>query len=656
MKYVLLAGVLLSQFAHAQLVYPAAKKITQIETRFGAVIEDPYKWMENASDPDLWSWIEEQKELTANSLDAVLHDSFTARVVAYRKIKEEQTKLTDPKAPNISAIPLPSDEMERRQSVIKWQSSYNLKSNVFQKESAKFKAEAKQVGGGDLTRVVVSKKDDNSLVDVLIVKFYTFVTWADDDSFYYVSDLDERIGGGKPGLFKHTVGDIQSEDKLLLKGKGSTSSITVHQVGDSFYAEVDNKIGSLQLATGKVSNVYPIDGQIVEVNDAPENTATILSFKNANNGELHKLRLRDGERSPFLKEQNFVISRTKRLDNKKTFIIGLSDGSHVAGIHEDSEVKMLDLNNGTIDFSLKENVFKLGLDTYTQPRRVFNYDIASGELKQLANQNFPIEVEAEKIYYTAANGQQASMWVMRKKGVALSAKSPTILYGYGGFSASITPAFGMYESLPWMEKGGVFVVVTLPGSNDYGVSWYEAARVGNRTVAWDSFALAGKELIKRGWTSSDHLGMLGASNGGTLVAGALQRHSDVFKAAVPLVGVMDLINFTLFSAGKYWTNDYGNPFVESDFRAMYPLSPYHNLEKRNYPATMVMTAEFDDRVAPMHSYKYLARLQEYHTSNAPILLYNKEWGGHARASGSERESSRYVGAYYTFFAQQLGLP
>jgi prolyl oligopeptidase len=268
---------------------------------------------------------------------------------------------------------------------------------------------------------------------------------------------------------------------------------------------------------------------------------------------------------------------------------------------------------------------------------------------------YPVDVEARKIFYTASNGEKASMWVMTKKGIDLKPSTPLILYGYGGFRVSITPAFGIYESLSWLEKGGAFAVVTLPGSLDYGESWYQIARVGGRINSFDSFALAAKELFARGWTSPEHIGMMGASNGGTLTAGTLQRHSDIFKAAVPIVGVMDLLNFTLFTAGKYWMNDYGNPFVEADFRAIYPLSPYHNIQKREYPATMVMTAEFDDRVVPMHSYKYLARLQEMNTSNQPILLYHKEWGGHARASGSSKQSSRFVAAFYTFFSQQLGL-
>lgn len=655
MKSVLITGLFLSQLAHAQLLYPEAKKIPTVETRFGVAISDPYKWMENPSDADLWSWVEAQKETTASYLDSALHDELTERVADYRKIRAEQTKITDSTTKAASDLPLPSSELDsRRSSFIKWETTYNLK-NAVKKESTLYKVEAKAVGGGDLTRLVITQKSDNKLMDVLYVKFFTFIAWADDENFYYVSDLDERLGGGKPGLFRHKVGDVQSEDKLLLSGKTSTSSLTVHQLGSSFYVQLDGTIGSLQLSTGKVTNTLPLAGDVIEMNDAPENTATILTFTDANNGKLEKLRLRDGERSAFLSEQAFVLQRTKRLDADRTLLLGLLDGANVVGIIEGSSVSLLDLKDGSIDFSVKDGVVKLGLDTYATPRRTFTYDLASRELKESAKQVFPIEVDAEKVDYTAANGQKASMWVMRKKGVALTSKTPTILYGYGGFKASITPAFGMYESLPWMEKGGAFVVVTLPGSLDYGMSWWDVARVGNRTVAWDSFALAGKELIKRGWTSKDHLGMLGASNGGTLVAGTLQRHSDTFKAAVPLVGVMDLLNFTLFTAGKYWTNDYGNPFTKSDFEAMLPLSPYHNLEKRDYPATMVMTAEFDDRVVPMHSYKYVARLQEMNTSKAPILLYNKEWGGHARASGSDRESSRYVGAYYTFFAQQLGL-
>jgi prolyl oligopeptidase len=665
MKLLFILTLAVSSFAHAQWVYPVAKKIPQVETRFGALIEDSYKWMENSSDPDLWDWIDQQKELTSATLDANVLDAFAARVLEIRKIQKEQNDITNA-ASTVAPRPVtPWDEEDlssfgRKESrFIKWETTETgMKSNEVKAESATYKIEVKAVASGDLLRVAIMQKADNKLVDVLMVKFYSFITWADDNSFYYVSDMDERIGGGTPGLFKHTVGEVQSEDKLLFRGKSSSSYLTLHQVGKRFFAEVDGVVSSIQLASGKISNSFAVKGEIVEMIEAPEFEAIVLTFTNANFGQFEKLRLRDGQRSLFVKEQDFVLATSKKLNDDASLVIGLKDGSHVAGIYSAAtqSMNMLPLNDGTITFaSFKDDLLKLTHETFSTPRKVYSYQLSSGKLDVLASQSFPIEVEAEKVIYTATNGQPAAMWVMKKKGLKLTSKTPTILFGYGGFRVAITPSFGIYESMSWMEKGGVYVVVTLPGSLDYGNSWYEVARVGGRTHAWDSFALAAKELYRLGYTSADHCGIMGASNGGTLTAGTLQRHSDVFKAAVPLVGVMDLFNFTLFTAGKYWTEDYGNPFKENDFKAMLPLSPYHNIEKRDYPATMVMTAEFDDRVVPMHSYKYLAKLQEFNTSDAPILLYNKEWGAHGRTSGSARESSRYVSAYFTFFAQQLGL-
>ena len=664
MKSLLIAVLFLSQFAHAQLGHPVAKKIPQIETRFGVLIEDSYKWMENPSDPDLWDWIGEQKTFTNNYLDANLLDAFAARAIEFRKIQKEQNEITAAASVNSLKPALPWDEndplnFEKKDSrVIRWKSfKKSLKSNVTKDESTTYAISAKAVASGDLQRVVITQKSDKQLVDILHVKFFSFVAWADDNSFYYISDMDQQIGGSRPGLFKHTVGEVQSEDQMLLSGKSAASDLTIHEVGKRFFVEVDGLIGSIQLATGKVTNHHIVDGEIIDINETPEIEATVLNFKKTNFGELYKLRLRDGDRRQFVKEQDFVLQKAKQLTDENTVITGLKDGSEVVGIFNPlGVVKMIDLSEGSVGVvDYNDDVLKLSHETFSSPKKIYSYKISTGELSVLANQVFPVDVEAEKIIYTASNGQPASMWLMKKKGTKLTAKTPTILFGYGGFRVSTTPAFGIYESLSWMEKGGVYVVVTLPGSLDYGESWYQLARVGGRTHAWDSYALAAKELYRLGYTSVEHCGIMGASNGGTLTAGTLQRHSDTFKAAVPMVGVMDLLNFTLFTAGKYWTNDYGNPFTENDFKAMFTLSPYHNIEKRDYPATMVMTAEFDDRVVPMHSYKYLARLQEYNTSDAPILLYNKEWGGHGRASGSARESSRYVAAYFTFFAQQLGL-
>lgn len=668
MRSLLIAALLISTSLKAQ-TYPLAKKITQTEVRFGVRIEDPYKWMENPSDPDLWDWIEEQKAHTAQHLDADLMDQFSKKILEIRKLQREQDKLLDSYAPVMlgASRPTPSvgEEHLIRSRFINWQqeglTSPRLKSLVQESgpktESTLYKIEVKAVHNGDLQRVAISQKSDNKLVDVLLVKFYTFIAWADENSFYYISDLDERIGGGRPALFRHIVGEVQSEDQLLVVAKTPASSLTIHKVGSRFFLETDGTIGSLQLSSGRITNIHSLNGEVLEMVERPETFAVVRSFVKADMGELIRLRMRDGERSTLLESQNFVAQTTRHLEEKGVLVIGLKDAANVAYfLNTKNVLKQLSLEDGTITFSkYQDGKVRLVHQTLGEPKALYSYTLATGELELLTKQNFSIELVQEKIYYTASTGQPASLYLLRKKGTELNTKTPTILFGYGGFEVSITPTYAIYECIPWLERGGVLAVATLPGSLDYGKSWYEVAKVGGRIHSWDSFALAAKELYNRGWTSAEHLGVLGASNGGTLVAGALQRHSEVFKAAVPIVGVMDLLNFTLFTAGKYWTDDYGNPFVEKDFRAIFPLSPYHNIERRQYPATMVMTAEFDDRVVPMHSYKYLSRLQEYNTSANPILLYNKEWGGHGRASGSDRESSRYVAAFYTFFAQQLGL-
>ncbi|MGE3608261.1 MAG: prolyl oligopeptidase family serine peptidase [Bacteriovoracaceae bacterium] len=661
MKYLYIAALLSSQVTFAQFRYPVAKKIPQIETRFGEMIEDPYKWMENPSDPDLWNWISLQKKFTSNYLDLNYFYSFKSKIIEFKTIRDQQeliTKVEDAEKSSTST-PNPDFLFENQDQPIKvWSSSQKVsKISKVLKESPLYQIEEKAVAGGDIKRLIVTQKSDNKLKDILLIKFNTIVGWASEESFYYISDRDDKNAGGKPGLYLHIVGNAQAEDQLLLSGTKASSEIEVHQIGDKSFVEVDNTISSIQLETGKISNTQSFDGTILEITDSPQIEATILSYKNSNNGELTKLRLRDGQRRPFLKDLNFTILKTKRLIDDTTLIIGVNDGAQVAGIYkEGSPIQMLDLTDGTIEFkTFKDGILKITHETFSSPKKLFSYNLETKELKVEASQTFPLEVQAEKIKYLASNGQEASMWLMRKKGVTLNSQTPTIFYGYGGFRVSVSPTFGIYESLAWMDKGGAFVVVTLPGSLDYGNSWYDLAKVGGRIHPWDSFALAAQELYKRGISSPEAAGIMGASNGGTLTAGTLERHGELFKAAVPIVGVMDLINFPLFTAGKYWTEDYGNPFTEKDFNAIYPLSPYHNLKKKNYPATMVMTAEFDDRVVPMHSYKYLARLQEYNTSNNPILLYSKEWGGHSKDSGPIGQRLNFLTAYFTFFAQQLGL-
>lgn len=657
---------LLAFWSSSVLACEAPKKINQLETRFGVALVDDYKWMENASDPDLWSWIEVQQNCTLKSFNEARFQSLIERVLHYRKIVEEQNEVTDldlEAAPLRAAQPLDFEsQLQKKKAFYRWKSkrqafkSGRVFSSALSKESDRFSVQNKSIYGGDLRRIIIAQKSDSKVADFLLVKFFTLVGWLNDETFYYLTDQDERLGGGRSVLAKHTVGTPQSEDEVVYKGKTAVSDITIHQIGDQTFLETDGKIGRFQLQQGILEAPLELKGTIAEISDLSGIQAQVVSFEKANYGELVSLNLATGERVALIPEQKFVLESSVELGPRVHLLIGLKDAAHVAAIWNNGSVEEISaLSNGTITYlDHNDSEVLLSYETYSMPKAVYSYSYGTGKLELLAQQAFPIELEAERIFYTTSTGKQGPIWVVKKKGISLTATTPIILYGYGGFRVSITPAFGMYETLPWLEQGGAFAVATIPGSLDYGEDWYQVARVGGRKHSFDSFANAARELISRGWTSSEHLGMMGASNGGTLVAGTLERHSDLFKAAVPLVGVMDILNFPMFTAGKYWTEDFGNPFVESEFNQMLEWSPYYKISRKSYPATMVMTAEFDDRVVPMHSYKYAAKLQEMNTSGAPVFLYNKEWGAHGRVSGSSRESSRFVSAIYTFFGQQLG--
>ncbi len=672
-------SVFLLQTVKAGLDYPQAKKIPQTELRFGALIEDPYKWMENPSDPDLWDWIQGQQNFTLNQIEKSRRDFFNQRLTYYRKIRAEQEKNTTDVinswksdsffqfSQNSTPSNLFDHQYLRSQPPIRlkdWTAPQFTKSDVVPKPLYKLKTEA--FYSGDLQRVIISKADTNEVVDILIVKFYEFIEWADEKSFYYITDHDERMGGGRRGLYLHTIGEIQSEDKLLVGAPTHTASLTIHKIQKRFFIEVGYQllgisksyIANLELSSGKQSNKIPLKGPIRSLFDDKDPSVIELNYADANYGQLDLIRLRDGKRTLFLEAQKFVIEDVDHVQKNYFLVHGIAEGFKVLmTVNPKREAKLVErLNEGHIDIvGTKDLAIRLAYQTMGEAKKIYQLNLETNELTLLTYQNLGLELEWKSITYQATNRQSTPLWVVHKKGQEISTKTPMILYGYGGYRITITPTFGLLESLPWLEKGGAIAVADLPGSITYGASWHELARAGGRVHSWDSFALAAQELIRRGWTSSEHLGILGGSNGGTLVAGTMQRHRKLFKAAVPLVGVMDLLNFPMFTAGKYWTYDFGNPFEEKDFRAIYPLSPYHNLQNQDYPATLVMTAEFDDRVVPFHSFKYLARLQELNTSSSPMLLYTKEWGAHGRISGSPRENLEYMVTMYAFFAQHLGL-
>jgi len=292
--------------------------------------------------------------------------------------------------------------------------------------------------------------------------------------------------------------------------------------------------------------------------------------------------------------------------------------------------------------------------SFTQPSSIYKYDIESGEseLYQRPDVKFnPEEYETRQVFYKSKDGTKIPMFITHKKGIELNGKNPTYLYGYGGFNISLTPRFSTSRIL-WLENGGIYAQPNLRGGGEYGEDWHNAGTKMQKQNVFDDFIAAGEYLIKEGYTSSEYLAIAGGSNGGLLVGATMTQRPKLAQVAFPAVGVMDMLRYHKFTAGAGWASDYGTSEDSKEmFEYLYNYSPLHNLEEGvEYPATMVTTADHDDRVVPAHSFKFAATLQETHKGDNPVLIRIETDAGHGAGTPIsktiEQQADKYAFAWY----------
>jgi prolyl oligopeptidase len=295
--------------------------------------------------------------------------------------------------------------------------------------------------------------------------------------------------------------------------------------------------------------------------------------------------------------------------------------------------------------------------SYNAPPTIFRYDMKTGKstLFRKAGVKFdPSQYEVKQVFYNSKDGTRVPMFITYKKGLKLDGTNPTILYGYGGFNISSTPGFSVAR-VPWLEMGGVYAVANIRGGAEYGKSWWaNGARLKKQNV-FDDFIAAGEWLIANNYTSNSKLAIQGGSNGGLLVGAVLNQRPDLFGAALPAVGVMDMVRFTEFTVGAAWKSDYGDPKDATDFKALYAYSPLHNIKAgTKYPATLVTTSDHDDRVFPAHSFKYTATLQEAQAGSAPVLIRIETRAGHGAGKPTTKQIQEQADIY-AFLVKSLGM-
>ncbi|MEO6260777.1 MAG: prolyl oligopeptidase family serine peptidase, partial [Thermoanaerobaculia bacterium] len=295
--------------------------------------------------------------------------------------------------------------------------------------------------------------------------------------------------------------------------------------------------------------------------------------------------------------------------------------------------------------------------SFATPTSVYRYNVATGEKQLLFRARVamnPNDFEVKQVFYTSKDGTKVPMFLSYRKGLKLDGNNPTLLYGYGGLNISMTPSFSV-SRLVWMQMGGVYAVANLRGGSEYGEAWHEAGTKLKKQNVFDDFIGAAEWLIKNKYTRSEKLAVQGGSNGGLLVGAAMTQRPELFGAALPAVGVMDMLRFNKFTAGRYWVDDYGSSDDAGEFKALYAYSPYHNIRKgKSYPPTLITTADTDDRVVPGHSFKFAAAIQEAQTGPAPVLIRIETRAGHGAGKPTSKQIEETADAW-AFLVKSLGM-
>jgi prolyl oligopeptidase len=307
------------------------------------------------------------------------------------------------------------------------------------------------------------------------------------------------------------------------------------------------------------------------------------------------------------------------------------------------EIQLPEIGTATAISGRKENKEAyFSFSSFTNAGEIFKYQIESGKstlFKKIANHFKSEDFETKQVFYPSKDGVQIPMFIISKKGIKLDGNNPTLLYGYGGFNISLTPSFSVSRML-FLEQGGIYVVANLRGGGEYGETWHQAGMLEKKQTVFDDFIYAAKYLIENKYTSSNKLAIHGGSNGGLLVGACMTQEPSLFKVAIPAVGVLDMLRYHKFTIGWGWAVEYGSSENESQFNYLLKYSPLHNIKKGvNYPATLIMTADHDDRVVPAHSFKFAATLQANQEENGnPVFIRIDSKAGH----GAGKPTSKLI--------------
>ena len=681
-----------------QFKYPAAPTSNQVDDYFGTKVADPYRPLENPDAPESRKWIEAENKITFDFLNTIPERD---------GIKKRLTEVWD-----YERFGVPFKEKNRyffsKNTGLQNQNVLYTTTNFFDKprelldpnllakdgtialggvdvtDDAKLMAYGLATAGSDWqqwkVRDVETGKDRPDLLDW--IKFSN-ASWKKDGSGFFYSRYDKPDEKNKlrsqvynHKLFFHQLSTPQSQDKLIYERPDQKEWLFNAEVtDDGRYLIITVQRGTDPKNRIFYKNLVDPNSKVVELLDKADaeytfidNEGPVFAFRTNLNAPLGRI-VTINTSKPLPAQIDELVPQSKdKLEAVSTvgsrFVaVYLKDAHSAVKLFKldgssDGEIKLPGLGTaGGLTGKRKDRETFYSFTSFTTPTEIFryNFDKRASELLFKPKVKFnPDDYATEQVFYRSADGTRVPMFISYKKGMKRDGQNPTYLYGYGGFDISLTPSFSP-AILVWMEMGGIFALPNLRGGGEYGEKWHEAGMLHVKQNVFDDFISAAQYLIDNHYTSTPKLAIGGGSNGGLLVGACMTQRPDLYGAALPAVGVMDLLRFEKFTIGWAWTSDYGSADKPDDFPFLFAYSPLHHIAKGCcYPATMITTADHDDRVVPAHSFKFAATLQAAQSCDKPTLIRIETKAGH----GAGKPTTKIIeetADRWAFLVKELGM-
>ncbi len=677
--------------SNAQIKYPLTQKGKQIDTYFGTKVEDPYRWLEDDKSPATAKWVQMQNKLTQDylskipdrekiKLDLIKLWNFerfglpivTDRYIVFSKndgIQNQNVMYIQKEGEDVPKVLLDPNVLSKDGTV--------ALSNMSISQNGNYIAYTIARSGSDWNEIyVINTESGETLKDKLDWVKFSNVAWK-SEGFYYSRYDQPKVGSKLSGknefhkVYYHSLGTEQKNDVLIYEdAKFPLRNYSAETTDDErflFLSVTESTSGNILM----VKDLRNEKSKFIQLNDNfdfdfnlagnIEDEILILTNKDAPHYRLMSVNLNQSN----LDEYRNMVPETKdvlqsvTLAGDKIILVYMHNAKSKMAVYgfggdlqKEIELDGLVTVNGV---SGKKNLNKayFSFTTFTQPATIFKLNTEELSVEKLFVSKLPVNTDkyvTDQVFYNSKDGTKVSMFLIHKKGIKMDGNNPVVLYGYGGFNISLTPSFSISRLL-FLENDGIYAIPNLRGGGEYGSEWHKAGTKLEKQNTFNDFIAAAEYLIEKNYTNPSKLAISGGSNGGLLVGACMTQRPELFKVALPAVGVLDMLRYHKFTIGWAWKSDYGSSENEKEFQYIYKYSPLHNIKKMvQYPATLVTTADHDDRVVPAHSFKFIATLQEKQTGTNPVLIRIESNAGHGAGKPTSKAIDEAADVWaFTFY-------